>query len=96
MRRPRLFQVFPTDDFYVYLYYDNGEIKRYDCTWVLEESGVFTKIHDISVFKETCTIMNGTLAFDISLIRDPYTCIDICPDTVYGDSVKYGADVLSA
>ena len=72
MLRPKLFQVFPTDDYKVYLYYDNGEIKLYDCGWILKEIGVFTKIHDIKVFKELCTIMNGTLAFDISLIRDPY------------------------
>ena len=96
MLRPKLFQVFPTNEYKVYLYYDSGEIKLYDCAWILEESGVFEKIHDISVFKEICTIMNGTLAFDISLVRDPYLCIDICPDTIYEDSVKCSADILSA
>ena len=87
MMRPRLFQVEPKDDFTVVLYYDSGEIKIYDCSWILKESGVFLKIHDLSAFKETCTIMNGTLAFDISYVRDPYNCIDICPDTVYEESI---------
>ena len=96
MSRPKLFQVLPTDDFKVYLYYDNGEIKLYDCAWVLKETGIFTKIHDIEVFKEICTVMNGTLAFDTSLVRDPSSCIDICPDTVYEDSLKCGRDILSA
>jgi len=96
MHRPGLFQVLPTDDFKVHLYYDNGEIKLYDCAWVLQEAGVFEKIHDIAVFKELCTIMNGTLAFDISRVRNPYDCIDICPDTIYEDSVKCSKDVLSA
>ena len=96
MLRPRLFQVYPTDDFKVFLYYDNGEIKLYDCAWVLGEVGVFLKIHDVNVFKETCTVMNGTLAFDISRVRDPYTCIDICPDTVYEESIKCSSDILSA
>ncbi|MCL2079777.1 MAG: DUF2442 domain-containing protein [Oscillospiraceae bacterium] len=96
MSRPKLFQVLPTDDFKVYLYYDNGEIKQYDCAWVLRENGVFSEIHDIATFMDVCTIMNGTLAFDISRIRDPYSCIDICPDTVYEDSVKCGSDSLSA
>ena len=27
--------------------------------------------------------VNGTLAWDISGKRDPYNCIDICPDTLY-------------
>ena len=95
MSRPKLFQVFPVDGYRVYLYYDNGEIKIYDCGWILNEDGVFRHIQDISKFKELCTIMNGTLAFDISFSRDPCNCIDICPDTVYQDSVKC-ADVLSA
>ena len=95
MPRPKLFQVFPTDDFKVYLYYDNGEIKQYDCAWALLENGVFTEIHDITTLKDICTIMNGTLAFDISRVRDPYSCIDICPDTIYEDSIKC-ADILSA
>ena len=97
MFRPKLFQVFPTDDYKVYLYYDNGEIKLYDCKWILkEESDVFIKIHDIAIFKKICTIMNGTLAFDISLSRDPYSCIDICPDTIYEESIKCNSDILSA
>ena len=96
MLRPKLFQVFPTDDYKVYLYYDSGEIKLYDCNWILNETGVFTKIHDITVFKDTCTVMNGTLAFDISRIRDPYSCIDICPDTTYSDSITCKTDILSA
>ena len=95
MSRPRLFQVYPIDDFKVYLYYDNGEIKLYDCAWILKETGIFTEIHDIAVFKDICTIMNGTLAFDISRTRDPYACIDICPDTVYEDSIRCNSDILS-
>ncbi len=96
MIRPKLFQVTPTNNFKVLLYYDNGEIKLYDCAWILKEDGIFTEIHDIAAFKELCTIMNGTLAFDISRTRDPYNCIDICPDTVYEDSVKYKENALSA
>ena len=96
MIRPMLFQVLPTDDYEVHLYYDNGEIKKYDCSWVLSETGVFKEIHDITIFKNLCTIMNNTLAFDISQTRDPYHCIDICPDTVYNESVKCDKDILSA
>jgi hypothetical protein len=95
MFRPKLFQAIPTDNYHVYLYFDNGEIKDYDCSWILNEKGIFEKIHDIAKFKEYCTIMNNTLAFDISLVRDPYNCIDICPDTIYEDSVKC-SDILSA
>ena len=85
--RPRLFQVIPTDDYLVYLYYDNGEIRLFDCRWILEESGVYERIKEPAKFRELCTIMNGTLAWDTSGVRDPYRCIDLCPDTVYQDSV---------
>ena len=86
MRRPKLYQVMPRDDFSVVLFYDNGEIKLYDCSWIKSETGVFEKIKDIHAFQRLCTVMNGTLAWDISEKRDPYTCIDICPDTVYQES----------
>ena len=96
MNRPKLYQVYPTDDYKVYLYYDNGEIRLYDCTWIQTKAGVFKEIHDINIFKELCTVMNGTLAFDISRRRDPYNCIDICPDTIYEDSTKCVKDILTA
>ncbi len=40
-------------------------------------------IRDINAFKEACTVMNGTLAWDISGNRDESSCIDIDPFTVY-------------
>ncbi len=86
--RPKLFQVMPTDDIRVFLYYDNGEVRVYDCRWILDSTGVFEKIKDPIRFRELCTIMNGTLAWDTSGERDPHNCIDICPDTVYQDSVR--------
>lgn len=88
MRRPKLYLVQPQDDFSIILHYDNGEIRLYDCTWIFKETEVFEKIRDIKQFKELCTVMNGTLAWDISGKRDPYTCIDICPDTIYEESIK--------
>lgn len=95
MIRPRLFQVLPREDFSVVLYYDNGEVRVYDCRWVLEAKSVFEQIKETPRFLELCTIMNGTLAWDTSGDRDPHNCIDICPDTVYQDSVKT-ADPLRA
>lgn len=88
MERPTLYQVLPTDDFKVYLYYDNGEIKLYDCFFIFTQSGIFEKIKDKTAFKKLCTIMNRTLAFDLSEQRDPSNCLDICPDTLYHESVK--------
>ena len=88
MERPKLYQVIPQKDFTVVLFYDNGEIRLYDCGWIKTETGIFQQIRNLNSFLELCTIMNGTLAWDISGKRDPYNCIDICPDTVYQESRK--------
>ncbi len=94
--RPKLFQVVPTKDYNVYLYYDNGEIKLYDCKWALTKSGIFTKLHSADAFVELCCIMNNTLAFDVAGDFDNCNCIDICPDTIYTDSVPCNHDILIA
>lgn len=96
MERPRLYQVLPMDDYSVYLYYDNGEIRLYDCKWILNENNQFDKIKNIKDFKRLCTIMNKTLCFDISEKRDTFNCIDICPDTIYNESAALNKDILSA
>lgn len=96
MLRPALYQVLPTDDYKVYLYYDNGEIKLYDCNFILENKRLYGKIQQIEDFKRLCTIMNRTLAFDISEKFDPCNCIDFCPDTIYSESVKVDKDILTA
>ncbi len=88
MQRPNLYQVLPTDDFKVYLYYDNGEIKLYDCSFIFKEEKLYNPITKITDFKRLCTIMNNTLAFDISEEFDPCNCIDICPDTIYKESIS--------
>lgn len=37
----------------------------------------------MKIFKNTCTVMNGTLAWDISGKMDESDCIDIDPFTLY-------------
>lgn len=38
---------------------------------------------DISIFMNTCTVLNDTLAWDIQGNRDSTSCLDIDPDTLY-------------
>ena len=58
---PKVVQVVPTEEFTVYVYFEDGKI----------------------VFMNTCTVMNDTLAWDVSGNRDNSACIDIDPDTLY-------------
>ncbi len=78
-------QVLPQQDFSVYVYFSDGIIKKYDVSPFLNK-GVFKKISDIKSFTEKCTVMNNTLAWDLSGMFDPYNCIDIAPETIYEKS----------
>ncbi len=49
----------------------------------LLEKEIFAALKDITFFMDTCTIMNDTLAWDVSGNRDNFMCIDIDPDTLY-------------
>ncbi|GEP67060.1 DUF2442 domain-containing protein [Clostridium beijerinckii] len=79
---PEVIQVRPTNDFKVYVYFDDGSIKLYDAKELINK-GIFTKVKDINVFKETCTVLNGTLAWDLDGNYNENTCLDIDPFEIY-------------
>lgn len=79
---PKVVQVVPTEDYKVYVYFEDGKITLYDVTPLLD-GPVFEPLKDIKVFVDACGIINDTLAWDISGQQDPYECIDIDPITLY-------------
>lgn len=79
---PNIVQVVPTEEYTVYVYFDDGKIVCYDAKPLLEKE-VFTVLREIDFFMDACTIMNDTLAWDLSGNRDNSKCIDIDPDTLY-------------
>ena len=79
---PVVVQVVPLDNYHVQVYFDDGKIIEYDATSDLQ-SEVFKPLQDIEVFMETCTVLNDTLAWDLSGKRDSYNCIDIDPFALY-------------
>jgi hypothetical protein len=81
-------QVRPTHEFKVYVYFADGKIKLYDMRHFIGK-GIFKPLESIEFFIERCTVMNDTLAWDVSGTFDPRECIDIAPETIYLD----GADV---
>lgn len=85
---PKIVQVIPTEEYTVYVYFEDGKIVCYDVKPLLEKE-VFAVLREIEYFIKTCTIMNDTLAWDISGDRDCTKCIDIDPNTLYMlDAVK--------
>lgn len=61
---PKVVQVIPMENYSVYVYFEDGKIVCYDMSQMIEKE-VFRPLKDITVFKETCTVMNDTLAWDI-------------------------------
>lgn len=85
---PKVVQAVPTEEHTVYVYFEDGKIVCYDVKPLLEKE-VFAVLREVEYFKRICTIMNDTLAWDISENRDNTTCIDIDPDTLYAlEAVK--------
>ncbi len=79
---PTVVQVIPLNNFHVQVFFDDGKIVEYDATSDLK-GDVFKPLQDIHVFKDTCTVLNDTLAWDLSGQRDTTSCIDIDPFTLY-------------
>jgi hypothetical protein len=78
---PRVKQVSTTRDHKLFLIFTNGERGVYDCSSILD-FGVFKELKDIRYF-ERAMVIDGTVAW-------PHEQ-DICPDTLYLDSVKENA-----
>lgn len=85
---PEIVQVVPHTDHTVSVYFSDGKITCYDVKPLLER-GVFRALRDMETFMDCCTIMNDTLSWDVNRNGDPYTCIDIDPETMYAlEAVK--------
>ncbi len=75
---PRIKRVLPSEDYTLELVFTNGEERVYDCSSLLE-FGVFEELRDKRYFKQA-SVEYGTVVW-------PHEQ-DICPDTLYEDSIK--------
>ena len=82
---PEVIQVIPDDNYKVYVYFDDGSIKLYDASDLIKQ-GIFTKLQDINIFINTCTVLNGTLAWDLDGNYNESTCLDIDTFEIYDNS----------
>lgn len=79
---PEVIQVIPTLDFKVYIYFDDGTIRLFDATGLIEK-GVFSKLKEDNLFTDTCTVINHTLAWSIDKSYSEETCLDLDPINLY-------------
>ena len=75
---PRVKCVTPTDDYKLKLVFTNGETGVFDCSHLLG-FGVFKEFNDLNYFRQA-RVEWGTVTW-------PHEQ-DICPDTLYMDSVR--------
>jgi hypothetical protein len=79
---PVVVQVIPLDNYHVQVFFDNGKIVEYDASSLLQGE-VFKPFQNIKIFKDTCTVLNDTLAWDISGDKNLSECIDLDPFMLY-------------
>jgi hypothetical protein len=79
---PRVLQVLPAQDYTVYAYFNDGTVHLYNARPLIERGGVFSVLCDEDLFKNTATVLNHPVAWDISGNRDGYDCLDVDPLTV--------------
>ena len=78
MMNPRVREVIANHDFSLFLTFTNGEQGTFDCKPLLD-FGVFRELQDLRYFCRA-TVVHGTVVW-------PHEQ-DICPDTLYLDSLK--------
>lgn len=82
MFSPEVVQVIPHEDYTVEILFQDGKIVLYDAK-PLTKKGVFTVLADKNFFLTRCTVMNHTLAWDLSGNYEPSECLDLDPDVLY-------------
>jgi hypothetical protein len=75
---PRVVKVKPEADYMLRLWFTNGEVKRFDMKPYLDK-GIFTELKDLSVFNSVKPFLGS-----IQWVNEA----DLCPDTLYLDSVE--------
>jgi len=78
---PRVSEVSTTNNYELNLLFTNGEQGVYDCSALLDQ-GVFKELRSKPYFSQA-RVLDGTVAW-------PHEQ-DICPDTLYLDSIKENA-----
>ncbi|GMO55835.1 MAG: DUF2442 domain-containing protein [Treponemataceae bacterium] len=80
---PKVLQVFPTDNFEVYAYFNDGSVRLFDVKPLLKPDTVFEPLMDIKTFKDKAAVINDTVAWDLGGNRNPWKCIDIDPFVIF-------------
>lgn len=76
---PSIVQAVSGEDFTVYAYCNDGAVRLVDVKPLISKGGVFAPLADMEFFQERLTILNDTVAWDITGNRDETACVDLDP-----------------
>ena len=79
---PKVLQAIAIDGYKVHAYMNDGSTRCVDIRPLIDKGGVFTLLKDPNIFCSTLTILNDTVAWDITGKHDPADCIDLDPFTI--------------
>lgn len=76
---PEVLQAVAGEGYTVFAYMLDGTIRKVDISDLVSKGGVFKILKDRSFFESALTVLNNTVAWDLSGHFDPANCIDIDP-----------------
>lgn len=80
---PEVLQVVPTDNFGIFVYFNDGSVRFFDVRPLLRKGTVFEPMTDLQFFKDRLTIINDTVAWDLTGDADPRKCVDLDPFVLF-------------
>lgn len=79
---PVVVQAVAGENFTVYAYLLDGTIRKVDVLPLIQGGGVFEPLKNPVFFRDALTVLNDTVAWDLSRHHDPTDCIDLDPFTI--------------
>lgn len=86
-----IIQVVPRCDNRVYVYDEDGTVYLYDANFLVNKNKV---LQNQEFFINRCTILNNTLAWDITGNYDESNCIDISPEKIFSSPIVKEKEVF--
>lgn len=83
---PSVMQAIAGEDFTVFAYCGDGAVRLVDVKPLLKKGGVFAQIADPVFFRERLTVLNDTVAWDMTGDRDETACVDLDPCEIYASA----------
>lgn len=79
---PKVVQAVAGENRTVYAYMNDGSIRLIDMKPMIEQGGIFEQLKQDTFFEQRLTVLNDTVAWDLTGEHDPAQCIDIDPFTI--------------